>query len=202
MQVMDDDDPGPDFATMQNTKTYVEPAFPPAKIAGWDLNSQTGAAKAAFSHINLRGNFYNSITSVAGGGPPGAPPAPPSGKNLYVELNESCISGVITASEAHHSQAEIGAKDYRLLGEVTNTPRQAINNGVWVQLNSSNWIVPGPSYLTKLVIGQHSCVVAPAGYKLVMTVDDDFDGPNAAVAKTIQSDTTYTGYITITVQPL
>ena len=62
--------------------------------------------------------------------------------------------------------------------------------------------VDGTACLTKLVIGQHSTVVAPAGYKLVMTVDDDFGGPHAAVAKTIQSYKTYIGYITITVVPL
>ena len=50
MQVMDDDDPGPNFATMQNTNVYHEPAFPPAKIATWDLNSRpTRPAKFATS---------------------------------------------------------------------------------------------------------------------------------------------------------
>jgi len=197
MQVMDDDDPGPNFATMQNTNVYHEPAYPPAKIASWDLNSKTGAASAAFSNIALKGNFYNSITSVAGAAAPGAPPAAATGKNLYVELNHAFLLGVVTASEAHHSQADIGAADYRLLGEVTNTPHQAINNGVWLQLNNSSWVVTGTSYLTELAVGQHSAVMAPPGYKLVATIDDDFDGPHNAASFTIAPLHTYTGYITI-----
>jgi hypothetical protein len=202
MQVMDDDDPGPDFATMLNTNVYHEPAYPPANIATWDLNTATDAAAATFANIALKGNFYNSITSVAAGGPPGAPPAPPVGKNLLLTLNHASLEGVVTASEAHHSQADIGSADYRLLGEVTNTPHQAINNGVWVQLNYSTWTITGTSYLTKLVIGQHSAVAAPAGYKLVVTIDKDFDGAGTAVATTLVPYHTYVGYITITVVPV
>ena len=121
---------------------------------------------------------------------------------MYVEFNRSGITGVITASEAHHSQTEIGAADYRLLGEVTNTAHQAINNGVWVQLNDSDWKVTGTSYVTKLAVDAASTVVAPTGCKLVMTVDADFDGAGAAAVQPIVPGTTYTGYITITVLPL
>ncbi len=216
MQVMDDDDPGPDFATMQNTKTYVEPDFPPAKIESWDLNSRDGAAEAVFSSIVLKGNFYNSITSVAAMGPPpgGGGPSPaeagdpppggsePTGRNMWLEFNNSSISGVITASEAHHSQKEIGPEDYRLLGEVTNTARQAINNGVCVELGASKWIVTGTSYLTKLVLDEASALLARPGYKLVMTVDTDFEGPGPAVETAIQPDRDYVGYITIMVVPM
>ena len=202
MQVMDDDDPGPNFATMQNTNVYHEPAFPPSKVANWDLNTATDAATATFANIALKGDFYNAITKLAPSGPPGAPPADPVGKNMVVTLNHASLQGTVTASEAHHSQADIGAADYRLLGEVTNTPHQAINNGVWLQLNSSRWTVAGTSYLTKLVIGQHSFVAAPAGHKLVVTVDSDFDGPGAPVATTLLPYHTYVGYITITVVPI
>jgi hypothetical protein len=206
LQVMDDDDPGPDFTTMQNTKVYHEPPYPPDKIASWDLTSPTDAAVATFSNIALRGDFFNSITSITpmgpppGAGPPGPPPSP-IGKNMQITLNNSFLRGVITASEANHSQTDIGADDYRLLGEVTNTPRQAINNGVCVQLNHSVWTCTGTSYLTKLVLGQHSNVVAPFGCRLVMTVDQDFDGPGAAVTTPLVPSKTYVGYITIKVVP-
>lgn len=201
MQLMDDDDPGPVFPEMTNTGVYHEPTFPIAPIAGWDLNGMAGAAKASFTSINLKGDFYNSISSIAGGGPPGAPPAPPSGKNLYIEFNKSSLTGVITASEARHSQDTIGADDYLLLGEVTNTPLQAVNNGVMVDLVKSKWTVKGDSYLTKLVVDADSSVVAPTGYKLVVTIDDDFGGPNTAEPATITSGGTYIGYITIMVVP-
>jgi hypothetical protein len=207
MQVMDDDDPGPNFETMQNTNVYHEPAFPPAKIATWDLTTATDAAQASFSRIALKGNFYNSITSITPMGPPpggdGPPPPPanPVGKNMCLTFDRSFLTGVVTASEAHHSQKDIGAEDYRLLGKVTNTPHQAINNGVTVQLTKSTWVCTGTSYLTKLAISQSSAVKAPFGRKLNVTVDDDFEGPHAAQPVILHAGQTYTGYITINVVP-
>ena len=108
---------------------------------------------------------------------------------------------MVTASEAHHSQSDIGAEDYRLLGEVTNTPHQAINNGVCLLLDNSTWTCTGTSHLTKLVVDQRSSVTAPGGYRLVVTMDDDFDGPHTAQPVSLLSDNTYVGYITITLVP-
>ncbi len=202
MQVMDDDDPGPD---MQNggrtdTQVYHEPAFPPDKIGTWDLTSTKDAAAATFSDIALEGDFFNSITSVAPpmGPPPspaaadepaGPPAAAATGKNMVLTFNDSTLTGVITASAAHHSQTDIGMADYRLLGEVTNTAHEAINNGVIVMLNGSHWVVDGTCYLTKLVIHGGSSVQAPAGYKLAVTVD--------GAPVTLTAGGTYAGNIVI-----
>jgi len=78
---------------------------------------------------------------------------------------------VITASSAKHVKDPIAPADYKMLGEVTNTPGAAINNGVIVTLNNSNWTVTGNSYLTALTIGKGSTVAAPAGQKLTMKVN-------------------------------
>jgi hypothetical protein len=212
MQLMDDDDPGPNFETMENTNVYHEPTFPPAKIAGWDLTSAGGAAVATFSHIALAGDFFNSLTSITPMGPPpgpGAPPGPPPspiGKNMVLTFNDSTLVGVISASEAHHSIVDIYPPmepghelDYKQLGKVTNSAHAAINNGVVVTLNGTAWTVDGTCHLTKLVWDKKSSITAPAGHTLAMTVDPDFDGPAAAAPVTLGAEGNYVGYITITI---
>jgi hypothetical protein len=104
------------------------------------------------------------------GGPGGGAPSA-SGKNLVLTFEKSKIAGVITASQAKHKQNPIDYKSYEMLGEVTNTPGPAINNGVVVTLTGSTWTVTGNSYLTGLTLDKTSSVVAPAGQKVTMTVD-------------------------------
>jgi hypothetical protein len=58
-----------------------------------------------------------------------------------------------------------------LLGEVTNTPAPALNNGVIVSLTASNWTITGASYLTSLTIDGGSTIAAPEGSKVTMTVN-------------------------------
>ncbi|NLO26657.1 MAG: S-layer homology domain-containing protein [Actinobacteria bacterium] len=207
MQLMDDDDPGPDFATMQNTNVYHDPVLPPAKAEGFDLTAATDAAVATFTDIELDGDFFNSITSIMPmGGPPGAdpgppgadpgPPAGPTGKNLVLTFDNSSIEGLITASTARHlgatAQDGISAEDYREIGMITNTPAAAVNNGVIVTLTGdSRWVVTGTCYLTKLVVGADSELAAASG-TLTMTVD--------GVETTILPGQTYTGAIVLTLQ--
>jgi len=155
MQLMDDDDPGPNFDTMQNTNVYHEPAFPPAKIASWDLTSAQDAAVASFSHIALTGDFFNSLTSITPMGPPpgpGATPGPPpsrTGKNYMLtstirawwrHLGQRSASQHRRYLSAHGTWSRA---DYKQLGKVTNTAHAAINNGVVVTLNGSKWTVDG-----------------------------------------------------------
>jgi hypothetical protein len=93
-QLMDDDDPGPDFATMANTKNYVEPTGTPAKVADHNVSvADSSDARAVFSNIVLNGNFYNSTRgadaapalgaaadeAIDGGGAPADGSAPPDG---------------------------------------------------------------------------------------------------------------------------
>ncbi len=108
----------------------------------------------------------------AGGGMPGGGGA--SGKNMVLTFNNASITGVISASEAHHPKSVlyVNKEDYKLFGVVTNTAHEAINNGVIVSLtNGSKWTVTGLSYLTSLTIDSDSTITATKGYKLAMTID-------------------------------
>ena len=91
---------------------------------------------------------------------------------MVLTFNTASVTGVITASSSRHAKSSISAEDYKLLGEVTNTPGPAINNGVIVSLDSkSTWTVTGTSYLTSLTIAEGAALVAPEGRKVIMSVD-------------------------------
>jgi hypothetical protein len=111
------------------------------------------------------------------------------GKNFVLNLTNADITGVITASRARHAKDTITSEDYLLLGEVTNRPCAAVNNGVIVAMTASRWTVTGTSYLTNLTIGEGSTVKAPDGYILKMSAD--------GVEKAIKAGT-YKGNIVIT----
>lgn len=167
MQLMDDDDPGPDFTTMQNTNIYYEPTEPPTQNPDWDLTSTEDAAVATFSNIILEGDFYNSIgwgVSAAEGSY--------VQKNMALTFNNATITGVISASEAHHDITTITSEEYYELGNITNTPSPAINNGVIVTLDAgSTWTVAGTSHLTSLTIAEGAVITAPECNSVSMTVD-------------------------------
>jgi hypothetical protein len=113
-------------------------------------------------------------------------------KNLGLTFDNSKITGVITASTAVHPQPTITAADYKLLGEVTNTPGAAVNNGVIVVLaNGSAWTVTGTSYLTSLTIGEDCSLGAPEGSTLTLKVNGK---------KTSIKAGTYTGAIELIVE--
>jgi hypothetical protein len=126
------------------------------------------------------------------GGTGGAGPmrGPSSGLNMVLSFENADVTGVITSSRARHAKSTITSEDYRLLGEVTNRPCPAVNNGVIVTLEDSTWTVTGTSYLTNLTIGEDSAIVAPEGYSAIMTVD--------GFVKTIKTGA-YKGDIVITV---
>ena len=91
---------------------------------------------------------------------------------MVLTFENADITGVITASSSRHGKSSIGAEDYKLLGEVTNTPGAAVNNGVIVSLDGkSTWTVTGTSYLTSLTIAEGATLVATDGRKVTMTVD-------------------------------
>ena len=113
---------------------------------------------------------------VRGGSPGGGMPGDvgASGKNMALTFDNAAITGVISASEAHHLKKElyVNEQDYRLFGVVINTPHKAINNGVIISLkNGSKWTVTGTSYLTSLTIDSGSTITASRGYSVTMTVD-------------------------------
>jgi len=125
----------------------------------------------------------------AGGGMAGGGGA--SGKNLVLKLENANVTGVISATTAKHAKDTITADDYKLLGEVTNTPGAAVNNGVIVSMMNSTWTVTGTSYLTSLTIGEGASISAPEGSKVTMTVN--------GVAKPIKAGVSYKGNIVLTV---
>ena len=139
-----------------------------------------------------------TTTTVEGGAPtsttttlrPGTELASVS-KNLCLTFDNAKITGLITSSTAAHSKATITSADYRLLGEVVNTPAPAVNNGVVVAItNGSVWTVTGNCYLTSLTIGGSSWLIAPEGKKVAMRVN----GKDVKIAAG-----TYTGNIELIV---
>jgi hypothetical protein len=128
--------------------------------------------------MHLHGDLYNGLRAA---------------KNLVLDLDDSSISGVISSSTARHRTSTITAADYKQLGEVTNTPGPAVNNGVVVTLaGHSTWSVTGTSYLTHLTVGANAGVVGANGRHVQMTVD--------GVPTAISPGHTYTGAVTLSLR--
>lgn len=173
LQLMDNDDPGPVMTDgmMLNTGIYQEPIGPAVKDDTHSLSSvmEDKDTVANFSNIELKGDFYNStrggiVTDFFG--------TRSGSKNLSVNFDHATITGVISSSSATHAISQIGASDFKQLGEVSNNVGPAVNNGVIVSLkNGSTWTITDQSYLTSLTIADHSKVEAPKGYKVTMIVD-------------------------------
>lgn len=189
MQMMENDDPGPVVVNgkLVNEGVYTEPTGNPVKDDTFDVSTvHSTDALATFSHIALKGDFYNGIrggTAASGG---------LAGENMVLTFNNSRIDGVISASETHHAINTITAAEYKQLGEVTNSVDPIVNNGVIVNLNSgSSWTVEGTSYLSKLIVAAGATVKAPPGHVVVMTVD--------GVPAAISPGSTYTGSIVLSI---
>ncbi|MEI2731158.1 MAG: hypothetical protein V9G08_03970 [Dermatophilaceae bacterium] len=196
MQVMTDDDPGPQFVDgkLLNSGVYHEPTSPPVKATGFDTTAASAQdAAATFTDIALTGDFFNAYQGgpVDPNGPP-FPPPPAEGKNMTLTFVRSNITGVITASTARHALSTITSAEYRQLGEVTNTPSPVVNNGVIVDLRAgSAWTVTGTSHLSSLTVAPGATLSGAGGRAVSMTVD--------GTATTIVPGTTYTGAVVLTV---
>jgi hypothetical protein len=169
IQAMDNDDPGPIQVDgkMVNEGVYTEPTSDIILDSSHDTTTvdENSDIIASFSDINLEGDFYNSIRGDLSDN---------SAKNLSISFDDTIITGTISSSDAKHSQDTITKDDYMLLGEVTNTASESINNGVIVSLeNNSLWTVDSTSYLTSLNISDDSKISAPKGYNLAFTVDGE-----------------------------
>jgi len=192
MQLMDDDDCGPNMAEGgATTNTYTEPT---SEVTIDDSHDTTVAdssdALATFSNIKLKGNFYNSTRGGVVQGPFGPPSS--ASKNLGLTFVNTSITGIISSSTAAHVQSTIDADEYYLLGKVTNTPAEAINNGVVVSLDAdSTWTVTGTSYLTSLTLADGAVIKAPKGKTVTLTVND--------VVIPIVDNSTYTGSIMLSI---
>ncbi|MFE2603544.1 hypothetical protein ACFXDI_09365 [Streptomyces mirabilis] len=180
LQMIESDDPGPVNVDgkMMNVGVYTEPTGDPAKDASFDPTSvHTADGAATFTSIALAGDFYNGVRA---------------GKNMVLTFEDSTVRGVISATEAKHRVDTIDSSNFYELGQVTNTVKPAVNNGVIVQLNSgSTWTVTGTSHLTRLTLAAHAAVRAASGKSVTMTVD----GTQTA----IEAGGVYSGAIVLTV---
>lgn len=185
LQVMEDDDPGPQMVdgVLLNTGVFHEPTTPPTKLDTWDVTVEHDSdAEATFTDATLTGDFYNGMR---GGytGPPG-PGAGVEGKNMVLTFDGTRITGVLSATTTRHHVDTITSATYEQLGEVTNTVGPVVNNGVIVKLaNGSRWNVTGASYLSSLTV--------EAGSTLNGTVTVN------GTPTTITPGTTYTGTIVV-----
>ncbi|WP_329280838.1 hypothetical protein [Streptomyces sp. NBC_01451] len=180
LQMMELDDPGPVRVDgrMMNVGVYTEPTGDPAKDTAFDVTAvHTTDGAATFTSIALKGDFYNGMRK---------------GKNMVLTFDDSSVRGVISASSTRHHVSTIDASNFYELGEVTNTTRAAVNNGVIVALGAgSTWTVTGTSHLTKLTLAADAAVEAPSGKKLTMTVD--------GTVTPVVAGQTYAGAIALTV---
>uniref|UniRef100_A0AAU1ZSJ6 Uncharacterized protein n=1 Tax=Streptomyces sp. NBC_00093 TaxID=2975649 RepID=A0AAU1ZSJ6_9ACTN len=189
-QLMDTDRPSSVSVTgkpwrTETIGTYTEPTTDPVKSATWVTTSpQTTDAKATFTDIALKGDFYNA---VRGGGN-----ANLQGQNLTLTFTASTIEGAISASTTRHNVTTITSAQYREISEVTNTPSEVVNNGVLVTLDAgSTWTVTGTSYLSTLTLATDATVKPPTGKTLTLTVD--------GTETPLEQGKTYTGALTLTV---
>lgn len=194
MQVMDNDDPGPQPVSsipgidcssgcIANDGVYTQPTGTPSST-GYDTTAeQTGDAVSTFTDTTLKGDFYNGVRGDQNG---------LTGLNMDLTFDDSKIDGVISAATTVHDVSPIDAANYYDLGHVTNTPSAVINNGVIVNLEGqSTWEVPGTSYLSSLTVGDGASIIAPNGKTVTMTVN--------GTPTTIRPGSTYTGNIELTV---
>ncbi|XVQ86388.1 hypothetical protein ACQP2K_02840 [Microbispora siamensis] len=193
LQVMEDDDPGPQMVdgVLLNTGVYHEPTGDPAKAADFDVTSAHAEdATATFTDITLKGDFYNAVRGGSTGGQ--GPGAGLTGRNMVLNFSGSKVTGVISAARATHQVDTITSAEYKQLGVVTNTPRPSVNNGAIVNLSGgSTWTVTGTSHLTNLAVSADSTVAAAAGKRVTMTVN--------GVQTPIVPGQSYTGAIVLTV---
>jgi hypothetical protein len=180
LQMIESDDPGPVNVDgkMMNVGVYTEPTGDPVKDASFDPTSvHTADGAATFTSIALAGDFYNGMRA---------------GKNMVLTFEDSTVEGVISATKAEHRVSTIDSSNFYELGQVTNTVRAAVNNGVIVQLNSgSTWTVTGTSHLTRLTVATDAALRAANGKAVTMTVD--------GTQRAIEAGGDYSGAIVLTV---
>jgi hypothetical protein len=202
-QLMEDDDSGPVFPAGVFSNPFVEDnsVHPVVDDATQDP-SVPGANDAylTLKSITVKGDLWNGSRGGVKAGPFGPPSS--TSRNLVVTLDNAKLTGLVSASWAQHVQTTIQPPyfyayavpdDYKMLGEVTNTPESAVNNGAIVSLvNRSKWTVRTTCYLTSLIVDPTSSIVPLFGYTLTMYVD--------AVPTPIVPGVLYTGTIELAVE--
>ncbi len=211
LQLMSSDDPG------NPQGYYCDPTEDDEADPSHDLTKTEEHIDtiAEFCDMNIKGDFYNGFAVKKGDTGPAmempAPPPMPEGedgpeggpghfeppyegaRNLCLTFRNSTVEGVISAAKAVHRVPKISQENCEELGEVVNTPREAINNGVNVTLDGASvWVVTGTSYITSLNLKRGARVTAPEGRTVTMTVD--------GVETPIGKSGNYAGHITISVK--
>ena len=189
VQVIDCDDPG------NPGGWYIDPIGPDVANPERDLLTakQGRDPIVTFTNMEVKGDIFNASSNLAfdrSGFPPMEMPMDdmpqdspdagiPIGKhkgdqamNLSVKLKYAGIEGVISAATAKHAAARIDKSNCEELGNVINTPCEAVNNGVIVSLDSTSaWTVTGTSYLTSLELEKGAVIKGKDGKAVKMTVD-------------------------------
>lgn len=164
---------------VENAGVYTQPTGEPTKDSSFDVTaSHDTDSICTFTDIPLKGNFYNGIRGDL---------------NMVLNFNSSRVEGVISSTLAEHSVDTIDSSNWWELGNVSNTPQAAINNGAIVSLaDGSQWTVTGTSYLTSLTLDATSSVSAKGfGKSVTMTV--------GGTTTAIKAGNTYTGAIVLSV---
>lgn len=211
VQVMDTDDP------FNPIGSYTDPEDTETYIPGRDLTRAVPSEDCfvELSNMETTGDIFNATSDLKFEfiplkplpGEPGGPPLEPlpdgtmpkvsrmmgnGPMNLMVKLDNTTLTGRISASKAHHRVEKIDKRNCEELGEVVNTPRPAINNGVIVWVDSaSTWRIPGACYLTKLILEAGATICSDCGGTVSMIVNGK--------ETVLESGKTYTGEILLTV---
>lgn len=188
-QVIDNDDPGPVVidGNLVNQGVYTQPATP-TKDSAFDTGvAHSTDAFTTFEGTTVTGDLYNGF----GGGASDFYGTP--GLNMVLRFRGGAsLTGAISSTLAVHTVSPISSKNWSDLGEVTNTPEAAVNNGALVSLTGhSHWTATGTSYLTRLRVDAGSTITAPSGKSLTVTVD--------GTPVSLRTGHTYTGDIELRV---
>jgi len=145
-----------------DTGIYSEPTTAATKDGQLRHTAATATdASPPFRASGCRATFYNGNAS--------------GDLNLVLTFTRSQVEGVISANHHQHHIDTIGADEYLQLGEVTNTPAAAVNNGVVVSAGHRLPLDrrPVPPTLTSLTLAAtpSSRPRAPQGHH---------DGPTAS----------------------
>ena len=189
LRLMDNDDTG-----MEGFPFHIPVGEEDRKEPGRDLfhAQEWEDVFLSLSHMCAEGDFFNSTTNLKActnvpPRPADAPSPPDPGqirgflgeelqgaKNLSMTLNAAHIIGRISAAKAAYKTGltTITKENCEELGEITETPAPAVNNGVIVSMDAESvWTVTGTCYLTALQMQEGAKLQTREGRTLTMWVD-------------------------------
>ncbi|MGI5970571.1 MAG: hypothetical protein ACOX7P_02470 [Oscillospiraceae bacterium] len=114
-------------------------------------------------------------------------------KNLEIKLVNAKVTGVISSAAAKYRDGLeiITEENWQEIGNITETPAPAINNGTILSLDKDSvWIVTGTSYLTSLTIEDGAQILGAEGKAASITAD----------GKPVAGPGRYDGKIVVSVQ--